>query len=963
MNDLVRSFPVDCSASERSLASTGNHFFLSCIVSNARSLKNKLHDLHYMLYIQSPDIIFFTETWLQEFFPDSLLDPKNNYNILRHDRSYSRGGGVCIFISKRLTFVPLVIENDVNLEMIAVDIIADRIKCRFVNVYRKPSYATEDVHYAQNVINRLQKLCDVKYSTVIVGDINCPLINWPSLTCPSDGIQDIIMDFICDNGFEQLVVEPTRGNNILDVVMSNNCFLVSDIQLAPPLGNSDHSCVKFTVDLPVKNTFSETSSQKVYLWNQADYELLSNYLLQINWSDFLSVNLTVDSIWTSFKSILFDAFDQFVPTRRRRGSGHTKKNHYPRAVRRAFSRKRTLWRLHKSQPNNNNLKRRYRQAEVSCRRLLREHELESEKKILESGDTGMFYKHVNKKLLCSSGIGSLSGRNGEPVVDNTVKANLLNEYFSSMCTEDNGIQPPFERQVPADVSIDRIVFDSQNVYKVMRQLKSKTSFGPDGIPSVVLKKLSSSLASPLAMIFEAFMSVGQVPDEWRSAVVTPLFKKGLPTQCANYRPVSLTCVICKVMEKIIVSQLTEYLRTHQVISAQQHGFFSRRSTVTNLLETLNDWTVAIRDNNRISTVYIDYSKAFDSVSHPKLFQKLAAFGITGSLFTWITQFLTDRKQVTRVGESLSCATFLKSGIVQGSCLGPLLFLLYVNDVTVSIGSSVTCKLYADDIKLYSVVNTADDRRTLQDSLDRLKEWSDTWQLQISTTKCVNMNTTRSDNVDNSPFTLGNNALAIATSVKDLGVTVTCNLKFDQHINNIVGQARRRAGLLFKCFITRDAEILSRAFKVYIRPLLEYASSVWSPVQVGLIDKIESVQRRYTKRIDGLELLTYPERLSVLNLESLELRRLHADLITAYKLIFGLSDSHSEFFVVRENSTTRGHPYKIMPEHCHINIRKYFFSQRVTKIWNSLPAASINFTDLKAFRSSLHRIDLRGFTRY
>ena len=940
--------------------SSDHHSFLSCVACNARSLKNKLPDLHHLLYSQSPDVVLVSETWLHEGFPDSLLDPEGQYNIVRWDRTNSRGGGVAIFTSRRLSSVPVVMEAVDCLELAAVDIIVNRTKCRLINVYRKPSYSPDDVQYVQKLVKQLKKLCGVEWSTIIAGDINCPAINWSLLTSPVDGIQNTILDFICDNGFEQIVTEPTRENNILDVLMTNNNFLVSDVQVTPPLGCSDHSCVFFTVDLPDKDSHQVTSSKNVYSWASADYESLNNYLLQVDWYNFMSVHLTTESIWTAFKSVLFDAFDKFVPVRKL-STYNPRKRNYPRKLKRAFSRKKILWRRCKLDPLNVELKGRYRSVQVMCQRLLHDHELQEEKKTLESGDTGRFYKYVNKKLSCSTGTGSLTGRDGEAVVDNEEKANLLNRYFASVCVEDNGQQPKFDRQVSSDVSVDAIEFQTQNVYNIIKRLKPKTSSGPDGIPTVVLKNLGSSLAAPLALIFESFMSVGQVPDEWRSAIVTPLFKKGLPSSCANYRPVSLTCVICKVMEKIIVSQLLEYLRRHDIINKQQHGFLTRKSTVTNLLETFNDWTIALRDNNKMSAVYVDYSKAFDTVSHPKLFQKLTAYGIKGNLLNWIAGFLTDRKQITRVGESFSDVIYLKSGVVQGSCLGPLLFLLFINDVSTVLGSNTKSKLYADDVKLYSIVNTSQDISSFQNTLNRLKEWSDNWQLQISTTKCANINFTRS-RYDKPVFSLGNVKLPVVTSVKDLGVTVDSDMKFNQHINNIVAHAKRRSGLLFKCFQTRNADILARAFIVYIRPLLEYASNIWSPIQAGLIEHIESVQRRYTKRIDGLQSMSYSERLDVLNLESLELRRLRADLITLYKLMFGLLDTNDSFFV-RRTSTTRGHPFKIMIEHCDINIRRQFLSQRIANVWNSLPASIINFDSLNSFTNSLQRINLQIFTRY
>ena len=153
-----------------------------------------------------------------------------------------------------------------------------------------------------------------------------------------------------------------------------------------------------------------------------------------------------------------------------------------------------------------------------------------------------------------------------------------------------------------------------------------------------MRKLAPSLAEPLMLVFSSFMSVGQVPDEWRRAVVTPIYKGGIASDVSNYRPISLTCVFCKIMERVIVSVMSDYFQRHGLISKQQHGFLSKRSTTTNLLETLNEWTLALNDKASVVTAYIDYSKAFDVVSHNKLLYKLAAYGISGNLLKWIESF-------------------------------------------------------------------------------------------------------------------------------------------------------------------------------------------------------------------------------------------------------------------------------------------------------------------------------------
>jgi hypothetical protein len=246
------------------------------------------------------------------------------------------------------------------------------------------------------------------------------------------------------------------------------------------------------------------------------------------------------------------------------------------------------------------------------------------------------------------------------------------------------------------------------------------------------KKLAPVLAGPLSLIFTSFMSIGQMPRAWVHAFVTPVYKGGDSSDVSNYRPISLTCVASKIMERIIVTDILAYLRSHNVIDRRQHGFLSGRSTSTNLLESLNDWTLAIRDKKSVLVAYIDYSKAFDSVNHRKLLTKLSAYGISGNLISWISNFLRGRTQQTKIGTALSQTVSLASGVVQGSVIGPLLFLLFVNDVFAILATQdCTCQLYADDLKLYSTLNVDSDTLKLQERLDALYAWSNTWQLKIS----------------------------------------------------------------------------------------------------------------------------------------------------------------------------------------------------------------------------------------
>ena len=234
------------------------------------------------------------------------------------------------------------------------------------------------------------------------------------------------------------------------------------------------------------------------------------------------------------------------------------------------------------------------------------------------------------------------------------------------------------------------------------------------------------------------MSVGAVPPIWKTAIIVPVFKKGDPTDAQNYHPISLTCVASKIMERVIIQQITSYFFKCNLISDSQHGFIVNRSTCTNLLESFNDWTFALQDHAgvTVTVVYIDFAKAFDSVPNDKLVYRLKTYGIDGQLLSWIKNFLTNRNHCTRVCNVESTILPLLSGVIQGSGIGPLMFVMYINELAAILREAgVTVRFFADDLKMYARITNCADVTVLQNALDQLVHWADLWQLQISITKC------------------------------------------------------------------------------------------------------------------------------------------------------------------------------------------------------------------------------------
>jgi ribonucleases P/MRP protein subunit RPP40 len=364
----------------------------------------------------------------------------------------------------------------------------------------------------------------------------------------------------------------------------------------------------------------------------------------------------------------------------------------------------------------------------------------------------------------------------------------------------------------------------------------------------------------------------------------------------------------------------------------------------------------------VKIIYFDFEKAFDSVSVPKLLYKLRHFGIRGRLFSCIESFLTNRSQRVRVGNCLSNSLSVISGVPQGSVLGPFLFLLFINDLPDIIDDGFHAKLFADDLKSYNIFDYRVNPSAVQISLDSVSAWADKWQLRLSTSKCgsllLNNNSWFEDETN---LLLGNNSLAVFDTVKDLGVIVDSNLSFSPHIDSVISKAKQRIYLIFKSFESRDIALFTFAYKTYILPILDYCSSIWSPYKFSAIDRLENVQRFFTKRLKGLWNKSYAERLGICKLTSLELRRLIFDIILCYKIINKLvSLEFSDFFEFDHNIRTRGHNFKLRIPKFKTNFRQYFFSVRIVPVWNSLPYDIVNSTSVSQLKNLLNGFNLSTF---
>ena len=475
------------------------------------------------------------------------------------------------------------------------------------------------------------------------------------------------------------------------------------------------------------------------------------------------------------------------------------------------------------------------------------------------------------------------------------------------------------------------------------------------------------------LLFNLSFSTGSIPLDWKLALVVPVHKKGDKGSVDNYRPISLTSLVMKVFEKCIKSVL--FSACEDLLDQRQHGFVNGKSCTTQMVPFTTDLALALNNKSKIDIIYFDFAKAFDSVSHDIILYKLKnLYRVDGLMLKLIRSYLQGRQQQVVVGGFTSTTLPVKSGVPQGSILGPLLFILFINDMFSCISTGTSIALYADDTKIWREISVSDDHYILQSDIDRLFTWSVNNKMRFHPDKCKALSVTLQHNILGAlPFyyKLNNTRIEYVLSHTDLGVTINTKLKWGAHCDILVSRANSKLGLLRRtCHFTTNKRQKRSFYLAVIRSIFEHCSVIWAPQYSTYVQKFSVIQKRAIKWINGEQYVSYTDEVFAakqkeLNILPIKLKFIYTDLVLFYKIVNELVPiilppylsictpdqvrNTRQNAAIHDLSDSSSYQCSVTPD-CDAFRTSYFY-RSMTK-WNSLPPSIRQAERISVFKSSL-----------
>ena len=908
---------------------------------------------------QSLDILALSETRLDNTVTDPAVSIAG-YTLVRRDRCRS-GGGVAVYIRNVIDFKIRSDLSDPDLEFLCIQIQKPKAKPFLLsNWYRPPNSPIELFDKFEVILGKIEA---ENIESNILGDINCDMM----AISPANETRHLIE--LCESyQYTQLIKEYTRitssSKSLIDLFLTNepDKFVTSGVSL---IGCSDHNLIYVSRKLACPRSFPRIIESRQYKHFMPDYFM--DDMALVPW-DLIELIDNPARAWEVWKHSFLAVANLHAPFKKKRVRNSKAPWLTPQIKRLMCERDKTK-RI--AAITNDQSK----WAEYRRLRNRVNHSIKASKKDYYHS---YFEDNVGKAKATWNGINTLLSRKknfaqaakliiGEVVItDPRELSNAFNRHFTeigpSLASQINPPRVSFREFVePYDSTFNLELLTIDDLRKLVNDIPMGKADGLDGIPTSLLKLSFTSVASSLTHIFNLVISTGNIPSDWKSARVTPIHKADSKVDPANYRPISVLSVIGKLFEKAIFNQVYTYLHQNNLLSKYQSGFRPMHSTLTALIDITDNWYFNIDNGLTNAILFIDLKKAFDTIDHEILLSKLELYGFNGASLNLFRDYLSDRTQVTVINNVNSDTSRIRCGVPQGSILGPLLFLLYINDLpNCNLRSDV--RMYADDTNLtFASTDPEELFSSLTHDLSNLKQWLDSNRLSLNVlkTKCLFTGTRHKISLLPSEphICLDGHFIERVNSYKCLGVHVDEKLSWEAHISEIVSKVAKVLAALRRLKPICPQSTLVTIYKSLILPHLEYCSAVWGCIGNGLSLKLEKLQNRAARIITGSGWdIRSAQILRALKWESLADRRERQLKSLMFKTANNLvpeylSDKFTSVTTIHRHNL-RGNQQNLFIPRPNTEALKKSFRYRGAVTWNSLSAEAKQATTLNSFYSAI-----------
>lgn len=828
--------------SNRSLVCDGG---LNVYYQNVRGLNSKVGEFYCSVQSSEFHVICIAESWLSEDVASSELFD-DNYTVFRSDRAH-RKGGVILAVRNDLSFSSIDLPDYFTIPFVDIACVRIHLNSRSLIIFVVYITSPTNTEYYVQLTEAFEQF-ELLYSqsVIILGDFNVP--EFCSYSRSDNNLKAELLcslqDFFDFSQFNEMF---NQNNRLLDLVFSNiQCHVEHEI--APFVREDSHHPALFIQCLidfrsGVHDNFPVNHDQERFNFRKANFPALYSELLSEDWQCLDQYNQP-DLYCSLFYEKLFNIIRRWVPVVKSRNTG---RGRYPdwfdADIICKLRQKNRAFRQYKKTGCVRFLEQ-FKTLRATTKKLVKKAYSQFLVKIQGNirSDPASFWRFIGSKNKASRIPCRMHGSGGMELTDPGSITDAFMKYFHSVYEKSHTGSSLGVGDEPAQ-AISLPMFTESDVIRSAKRMRPKMSSGPDGIPYFLVKDCASALSRPLTKLFNLSVKSLTFPTYWKTAKICAIHKKGDKSDITNYRPVSLLCGFSKLFEMCIYESV--YPKVRSLISPHQHGFMTHRSSVTNLAVFSQYVSEVIHDKGQIDVIYTDFSKAFDKIDHSIMISKLINFGFNSSMLVFFRSYLQGRLQYMEYQGYKSPNYEVTSGVPQGSNLGPLLFLMFIDDITERLCTQFS--LFADDLKLFTRVESTQDCHFVQNTINLLNCWCKENKLKLNITKCSVMSITLKKSPIIYNYSIDGSQLHRTYKVRDLGVIYNSAFNFNDHVLDLAASATKTMGFIIRnCREFTDIQVLKTLYYTLINSKIEYCCLIWSPYYSVYINCFERLQRRFMK---------------------------------------------------------------------------------------------------------------------